>query len=200
MKFVSTIRMIALTCALGWLAGCTAKDDITEPPLPMGNFLLGHNIVIAAKAQKGPLSREGSVEEWETSIKAAMNERFGRYDGDIHFHIGVHVDAYVLAYPGIPIVASQKSVLIISFNIWDDRTQEKLTDEAMQLTVFEHSEKNTWILGSGLTNSREAQMKNLSRNAARMIQRRLLENPEWFGLPPLKLRADNGATVEGENK
>lgn len=195
MTFVSIIRMIVMSCALGVLGACTAKDDLSEPPVPMGNFLLGHNIVVADKAQKGPLSREASADDWETSLKAAMDARFGRYEGDNYYHIGTHIDAYVLAIPGIPLVAAPKSILIVSFNIWDDKTREKLTDEAVQLTVFEHSEKNTFILGSGLTNSKAAQMKNLTRNAARMIQRRLLENPEWFGLPPLKAdREDGGAT------
>lgn len=198
MTSISAIRMITLTCVLGLLTACTSKDDLSEPPLPLGNFLLGHNIVIAAKAQRGPLSRDAKAEEWEAALKSAIGERFGRYKGDNHFHLGTHVDAYVLAIPGIPLVAAPKSVLIVSFNIWDDRTRQKLTDEAMQLTVFEHSEKNTFILGSGLTNSRETQIKNLSRNAARMIQRRLLENPEWFGLPPRKVHLDD--TAGGANK
>ena len=103
-----------------------------------------------------------------------------------------------LAIPGIPLVVAPKSLLIISFNIWDDKTREKLTDEAVRLTVFEHSEKNTFILGSGLTNSRETQIKNLSRNAARMIQRRLLKNPEWFGLPALD--PADAATTGDANK
>lgn len=199
MTIFSSIRLIALTCALGVLASCTSKDDLSEPPVPMGDFLLGHNIVIASEVEKGPLSREASAEEWETSLKAAMANRFGRYEGDHLFHIGVHVDAYVLAVPGIPLVASPKSIVIVSYNIWDDKTREKLTDEAVQLTVFEHSEKNTFILGSGLTNSREAQIQNLSNNAARMIQRSLLENPQWFGLPPRKAHLDDDATTGGQN-
>jgi len=199
MTYISTMRMIALTCALGLMAGCTSKDDLSEPPLPMGNFLLGHNIIVADKAQKGPLSREATADEWETALKSAMEVRFKRYAGDRYFHIGTHVDAYVLAVPGIPLVAAPKSVLIISINIWDDQTRKKLTDEAVQLTVFEHSEKNTFILGSGLTNSREAQIENLSRNAARMIQRRLLENPEWFGLPPLPEQSGESKTIIGAN-
>lgn len=199
MTIMTAVRVIAITCVLGLLGACTSKDDLSEPPLPLGNFKLGHNIVIAGKAQKGPLSREATSDEWETALKSAMEARFGRYDGDQYFHIGTHVDAYVLAVPGIPLVAAPKSVLIISINVWDDSTHEKLTAEAKQLTVFEHSEKNTFILGSGLTNSRTTQIENLSRNAARMIQRYLLENPEWFGLPPLKTRPDDGKTTVGGN-
>ena len=58
MTSVSIIRMIVMSCALGVLGACTAKDDLSgNLPVPLGNFLLGHNIVIADKPQKGPLSR-----------------------------------------------------------------------------------------------------------------------------------------------
>jgi len=200
MPLFSAFRMTVLICVLGLLGACTSKDDLSEPPLPMGNFLLGHNIVVADKAQKGPLSRDADADVWEAALKSAMEARFGRYDGGKYYHFGTHVDAYVLAIPGIPLVAAPKSILIITINVWDDATGEKLTAEPKQLTVFEHSEKNTFILGSGLTNSKAAQIKNLSNNAARMIQRYLLENPEWFGLPPLPVHLDAPTTTDGANK
>jgi len=196
----SAVRMTVLICVLGLLGACTSKDDLSEPPVPMGNFLLGHNIIVADAAQKGPLSREADADVWETALSSAMEARFGRYSGDKYYHIGTHVDAYVLAIPGIPFVAAPKSILIITINIWDDATGEKLTAEPKQLTVFERSEKNTFILGSGLTNSKAAQIKNLSNNAARMIQKYLLENPEWFGLPPLPEHLDEVSTTDGANK
>ncbi|WP_456389107.1 hypothetical protein [Profundibacter sp.] len=200
MSFFSAARMTVTICVLGLLGACTAKDDLSEPPMPMGNFKLGHNIIVADKAQKGPLSRDASEDEWEAALKSAMATRFGRYEGDNFFHIGTHVDAYVLAIPGIPLVAAPKSILIITINVWDDATRQKLTAEPKQLTVFEHSEKNTFILGSGLTNSKAVQIQNLSNNAARMIQRYLLKSPQWFGLPPLKIRPDDGKTTIGSNK
>lgn len=195
----STVRVTVLVCVLGLLGACTSKDDLSEPPVPMGNFVFGHNIVVADKAQKGPLSRDAEADVWEAALKSAMAARFGRYDGGKFYHIGTHVDAYVLAIPGIPLVAAPKSILIVTINVWDDLTGEKLTVEPKQLTIFEHSEKNTFILGSGLTNSKAAQIENLSNNAARMIQRYLLENPEWFGLPPLPDRSDDTSTTTGAN-
>lgn len=199
MSLFSAARMIMMIFVLGLLTACTATDDLSEPPVPMGNFLLGHNIIVADKAQKGPLSRDASEAEWETALKSAMDARFGRYAGGKYFHIGTHVDAYVLAIPGIPLVAAPKSILIVTINVWDDATGQKLTSEPKQLTIFERSEMDTFILGSGLTNSKAEQIQNLSSNAARMIQRYLLENPEWFGLPPLKRHADDGKTTVGIN-
>jgi len=199
MSLFSAVRVSVLICVLGLLGACASKDDLSEPPVPMGQFLLGHNIVVADKAQKGPLSRDADADVWEAALKSAIVARFGRYEGDKYYHIGTHVDAYVLAVPGIPLVAAPKSILIITINVWDDATGEKLTVEPKQLTVFENSEKNTFILGSGLTNSKAAQIKNLSNNAARMIQRYMLENPEWFGLPPLPEHLDDVSTTDGAN-
>ena len=182
MSLFSVVRMTALTCALGMVAACAEKEDLSLPPEPMGNFLLGHSIVIADDAQIGPLSRKAEPDDWEASLKSAIDTRLGRYEGGKYFHIGTHVDAYVLALPGVPLVATPKSVLIISVNVWDDSTGEKLTPEPKQLTVFERSEKSTFIVGSGLVNSKAVQMENLSRNAARIIHKYLLENKQWFGV------------------
>ena len=48
-----------------------------------------------------------------------------------------------------------------------------------QFTVFESLSEET-VVGSGLTQTKEEQMQNLSRNAAKMIQTWMLEHPEWF--------------------
>ena len=200
MTFVSTMRITVLTFILGLLAACGTPTGEKEPPLPMGDFLLGHNIVIADDAQAGPLSRKADPDDWEAALKEAINNRLGAYNGDHYFHIGTHVDAYVLAVPGAPMVATPKSVLIISVNVFDDRTGKRLTDKPKQLTVFERSEKSTFIIGSGIRNSKAVQMRNLSRNAARLIQRYLLENPEWFGLPPREVReVDDPAAAASNN-
>jgi len=200
MTFVSTMRITVLTFILGLLAACGTPTGEKEPPLPMGDFRLGHNIVIADDAQAGPLSRKADPDDWEAALKEAINKRLGDYDGDHYFHIGTHVDAYVLAVPGVPMVATPKSVLIISVNVFDDRTGKRLTDKPKQLTVFERSEKSTFIIGSGIRNSKAVQMRNLSRNAARLIQRYLLENPEWFGLPPRVVREeDDSGTASANN-
>ncbi|PCH86056.1 MAG: hypothetical protein COB88_09025, partial [Flavobacteriales bacterium] len=75
-----------------------------------------HNIIVADAAQAGPLSRKADPDDWEAALKTAIDARLGRYEGDKYFHIGTHVDAYVLAIPGVPLVATPKSVLIISVN------------------------------------------------------------------------------------
>lgn len=167
------------------LVACTAKPGDLEGPQPdMGDFKLGYNIVVVKEPQIGPLSRTATDEEWETALKAEIANRFGSYDGDKLYHIGVKIDAYALGQIGIPVLVKPKSVLVVSANIFDDATQTKLNTEAKQLTVFEDLSAGS-VLGSGLTQTKEQQMARLSRNAASEIQKWLLKNPEWFGLPPL---------------
>jgi hypothetical protein len=40
------------------------------------------------------------------------------------------------------------------------------------------------VIGSGLARTRDEQMQVLARNAARQIQRWMLDNPEWFSIDP----------------
>jgi len=172
-------------------SACTSANDLEDPPADLGNFLLGHNVVVASKAQIGPMSRSATEDEWKTTLKAAIDERFGRYDGDRYYHLGTSVEGYVLAQPGIPVVLAPKSILIMNVTVWDDAQQKKLTEKPEQFTVFESLSGDT-IVGSGYTLSKEEQMRNLSRNAAKQIETYLLKNREWFGAqagPPPKATA-----------
>ena len=58
------LRRVALVCGLALLSACGASD-LDEPPVPLGDFALGLNIVVADNVQKVPISREASPEEWE---------------------------------------------------------------------------------------------------------------------------------------
>lgn len=111
-----------------------------------------------------------------------MADRFGRYDGSRVYNIGIAIDGYALAPPGIPVVAAPKSVLVITANIWDDARRAKLNTEGKQLTVFENLDGQN-LIGTGLTRTREEQMAALAYNAAGAVETWLLEHPEWFADP-----------------
>jgi endonuclease III-like uncharacterized protein len=57
-----------------------------------------------------------------------------------------------------------------------------MTEEPHQVIVFERSQKSTFIVGSGIVNSKAEQMQNLSRNLARQISKYLQQNKQWFGV------------------
>ena len=71
-------------------------------------------IGLTENATKGPFSRDATQEELQTSLMAEIDRRMGRYDGTQFYHLGVSIDGYILAMPGIPVVASPKSAMIIS--------------------------------------------------------------------------------------
>jgi hypothetical protein len=173
-------RSIALFAALSALSACQT-NDLKEPPVPLGDFALGLNIAVADNLQKVPISREASKEEWVAAITKAVDDRFGRYEGSKAYNIGISIDAYALAPPGVPLVISPKSVLVVTANIWDDKSATKLNPEGKQLTIFEHMSADT-ALGSGLTQTKEQQMEKLSYNAAKAVEKWLLTHPDWFGI------------------
>ena len=159
-------RLLAL-CAFVLLSACAA-EDLTGPPEPLGDFRLAYNIVVAKNAQQVGPSRAATTEEWETVLKAEIAKRTGRYDGEKLYHLGVSVDAYALAYPGIPVVLKPRSILSVTVNVWDDTAGRKINAEPKRVTVFEPFSPETFI-GSGLTQTREQQMLNLAGKAAREI-------------------------------
>lgn len=175
------MRILVSLVTAATLAGCDPTLDLNEPVVPLGDFSLGHNIVVADAPAVGPLSRKATREEWETTLKAAVGRRLGRHEGEKLYHLGISVDGYVLAVPGVPVVASPKSVLIIGVTVWDDAAGGKINEEPHQITVLEHISGES-VIGSGLTQSKQQQMENLSNNAARAIEKWMRQNPDWFGI------------------
>jgi hypothetical protein len=180
------VRLVAALLSMVLLVSC-AKNDLDDPKADLGDFKLGLNIVVADNMKKVPISRNATVEEWEAAMVKAIDDRFGRYDetGTKFYNFAVAVDGYALAPPGIPIVAAPKSILVISVSIFDDAagTLVNPEDRGRQFTIFEQSSAKT-LVGSGLTQTREEQIANLSAAAATQIEYWMRENREWFGLEP----------------
>ena len=196
-------RIAALCFGLALVSACTNPNDLDQAPEPLGDFALGHNVVVAPNLTQGPASRDATEEEWAASMKAAIEERFGRYQGSKLYHLGISVEGYVLAVPGIPLVASPKAALIINVTVWDDAAGKKLNEKPEQVTIVETISGSTMI-SSGLTQSKEVQMENLSRNAAKLIQNWLVRenlDKEWFGGAEANkavLRAQRAAQAEAD--
>ena len=173
---------------LGWLvlavflSACAAPVDENRPQAELGDFRLGHNIVVGSTARPVGPTREATPEEWEAVLTAEIDRRLGTLNGEKLYHLGVSVDGYALALPGIPVALNPRSTLVISVTAWDNATQTKLNPEPHQIVVFEAASRETFI-GSGLTQTRGEQMANLARNAVYEIEGWLMENRVWFGLP-----------------
>ena len=174
----SALRTAMAALALATLAACNSARDLDEPVEPIGDFYFGHNIVVADNVQRGPLSRAAEPEEWEEALRTEMERRFRRFDGDRLYHLAIGVEGYILAVPGIPLVASPRSALIFSVTVWDDAGGGRI-NEPHRITVFESVSGGT-LVGSGLTRSAEEQMQALAQNAARSIEFWMRENSAWF--------------------
>lgn len=188
----------AMACAV--LAACASDQDLEEPLIPIGDFRMGFNITAANEAIVGPFSREASEAELEEALNEAVERRLARYDGNGLYHVGARIEGYVLAIPGVPLVANPRSVMIIALQVWDDATQEKLTEEPVQIVAFEGLGNNVPLVPSGLVNTRDEQLDNLVRFAAREIEDFLRENEEtWFAKKPGRTRTTFDRSARDRN-
>lgn len=190
------IKAVGLVLLCGWLAGCSNNSEL-RAERRLGAFELGFNVVIADNAQTIPGSRVATEEELEAAIGFEIERRFRRYDGGRLYHIGINVDGYLLAPPGIPIIAAPKSALIVSVNIFDDALGKRVTQNAKQFTVLESFSADA-VVGSGFTMTAEEQLLNLSQNAAAQIENWLEGNPEWFDYPVIGNPAESGMVFDVE--
>jgi len=176
------LRNIFVGLLMVSVAACSGAADLQDAPAPLGDFRLGHNIVVAPKVVKGPLSRNATEEELTTALQTAIAERFDRYEGKKLYHFGVSVEGYVLAAPGIPLLLAPKSMMFVNISVWDNAANAKMNTKAHKITVFESLDQGP-LLGSGYTKSAEEQLKNLSQNAAKSIERYLTKQKAekgWF--------------------
>jgi hypothetical protein len=185
------VRALVAAAALLTLAACAERADLNEPVVPIGDFRLGHNVVVAKDTTEGPFSRDATEQELEAALASEIDQRLRRYDGDGLYHIGVRIEAFVLGQPGIPILLSPQSVLILAVNIWDNETRQRLNPEPIRITAFEALNTRVPILSSGLVNSKEEQLENLSISAALQIEQLLRENEAtWFAPKPDRVRVE----------
>ncbi len=190
-------RIYALLAVLVIVAGCAGTTP-DEPLEPLGEFSLGHNIVVAGKAQRGPVSRDATEEEWVAALTDAIDERFGRYQGTQLYHFGISVEGYMLAPKGIPLIYSPNSALIINVTVWDDAAGKKLNDEVKQLMVFEATTGESFLIGSGHKRTKAEQLQGLSRNAVGEIEEWLLQEHKdngWFNRIPGTVTDETDATA-----
>lgn len=171
---------LAGTAGLAGLAGCATPDPLGEDLPGMGSFQLASAITVSKNAKKIPPSRSTTPEALESVMNAEVKRRFGRYQGGKLFYIAINIDGYSLAPPGIPIVLTPKSIMVISANVWTAQPVAKIGGPE-QITTFEGAD--TLFLGSGLVKDADEQLLTLCRNSVKKVQSWMLRNPEWFDLP-----------------
>lgn len=174
-------RVYVLLLVVLGLAACATTDEVVEPQLDLGNFTLGHNVVVASKAlTASALGREVTEEELTNSLKSAIAARMDRYEGTRQYHLGVSVEGYVLARGGVPVVAAPKSAMIVLLTVWDDEKGEKINVPPEQIVVIEDIDGQA-IFGSGWLQTPQTQLDGLSSNAAKSIEKFLRKQNQDYG-------------------
>ena len=175
------IRRAFLMICLASLAGC-AETLVDEPVESLGEFNMRVNYVFAEKAVKGPVSRDATPAEWTEAIENAVNLRLARYTGTQEYDIGISLEGYMLAPPGVPIVFNPRSTAIVLVNVYDVE-QKKFLAKAHQIQVFEDTSGSSAVLGSGHSRDKEEQIAGLALNAADKVEEWLAAQHQaegWF--------------------
>lgn len=175
------MRLVKLLLGLLILASCTTEVQDQDAQKEMGDFRLGYAVVVGEDMVQGPLSRQGNSDQIIASVKSAIEEQLSDYKGSKYYHVAVKLEAYILAQPGVPLVFSPKSTLILQVSLWDNVTQQRMS-EPEQIRIFEPIRIRS-IIGSGYTQNAEEQTNVLAQEAARMIEEWLKNKHEtagWF--------------------
>jgi len=171
---IRVLNSLLAVCTIFALSACDPTNDLEDPPVDLGEFKLGYNIVVVPDPQLLPGSRSATDDEWVTALTAAIDARFGRYEGSRLYHFGISVDAYNLAAIDVPGIPTPKSALGITATVWDDEKAAKLNENAKVITVV------GIFSGAGIQPTKQEQLDNLSALAAKSVEKWLLENRDWF--------------------
>ena len=179
-------RILACLALTALLIGCAADQGV-QPPKDLGAFRLGHNVVVASKMKKGPISRDATEQEWVDVLTRAVDSRFGRYQGNQLYHMGISVEGYMLAPPGVPLIYNPRSALIINVTVWDDAAAAKLNENPRQFTIYEDTTGESFAVGSGNVRTKEEQLQGLAENAMDAVEDWMAEQHAaqgWFTSRP----------------
>ena len=179
------LRILTLITGL-FLVGACAQTQVYEEPESLGEFKLRVNYAFAGKAVKGPVSRDATPDEWTAAIQNAVDIRLGRYQGAQEYDVGISLEGYMLAPPGIPVIYNPKSTAIVLVNVYDVKKKEFLA-KGKKFQVLEDTTGGSALKGSGHERTREEQMSGLALKVADRVEEWLaekhLENG-WFDKRP----------------
>ncbi|UUV06697.1 hypothetical protein [Ruegeria sp. YS9] len=179
------LRILTLITGLALMAACT-QTQVYEPPESLGEFKLRVNYAFADKAVQGPVSRDATPEEWTKAIQNAVDIRLGRYDGSQEYDVGISLEGYMLAPPGIPVIYNPRSTAIVLVNVYDVKNKEFLA-KGKQFQVLEDTTGGSAFKGSGHERTKEEQMSGLALKIADRVEEWLAEEHEengWFDKRP----------------
>lgn len=192
------LRILTLITGLALMGACT-QTQVYEEPESLGEFKLRVNYAFADKAVQGPVSRDATPDEWTAAIQNAVDIRLGRYTGAQEYDIGISLEGYMLAPPGIPVIYNPKSTAIVLVNVYDVNKKEFLA-KGKQFQVLEDTTGGSALKGSGHERTKQEQMSGLALKVADRVEEWLaeehLENGWFDRRPELIQPLDSGEATQ----
>lgn len=179
MQKIKLTWFATMTLLLSFVSGC-GFDIPSAPPSSLGDFTLAQTIVLTDTTVKGLISREASVEDFSQALETAVQEQLAPYKGSKPYIMGIRIEGYNLAPPGIPVVLSPKSALILYVSIWQKTKENNFKNEHKERFLIFETLSPELMIGTGHTRTRQQQIDDLSKNAALQISQWLGRNVAWF--------------------
>ncbi len=179
------IRTIAILSLAALLAAC-GETRLDEPPEDLGAFKARVLYVYTEKALQWPLSRSADHSEWTAPMQNALDGRLGRYQGSQEYDVAVTLEGFMLAPPGVPVLLSPKSAVVVNVFVYDVAARTYLARKH-QMEIFESTTGESAILGSGHARTKQEQIAGLSVNIADAVEEWMAEQHAeqgWFAPRP----------------
>ncbi len=173
-------HLISVLCLMA-VAACAVPNPDLEKQVDLGDFRLLGNVAVTTNARKMGVSRDASAEAWETALEAAVQKRFGRYQGETPYTLSYSLDGYILATKGGRLALAPRSAMSMTVHIWQTDPLDRLEDRSKQLLIFEQLDGES-VIGSGLFRDGDEQMANLAAQFAKAMERWLVANGDLFGV------------------
>ena len=160
------------------IAACSVPEDAVQGGRDLGDFQLCGQFVTFVANDPGPLSRKATEDEWVNALNAELARQLGPYKGGKCYTVSVAVEGYGLAQPGVPLVFSPKSGLLLRAFVFDNALIE--AEAPSVLNKGGHQIQVGLVDQGGLLNEREAQLGALARTGVADVVKWMEQNPEWF--------------------
>ncbi|AHC99452.1 hypothetical protein [Leisingera methylohalidivorans] len=188
------IRILSILAALGMLAAC-GETRLDEAPEDLGAFQARVTHVYTEKALQWPLSRNADHSEWDAAIKNALETRLRRYQGAQEYDVAVTLEGFMLAPPGVPVLFSPKSAVVVNVFVYDV-AEKKFLAKKHQMEIFESTTGESALLGSGHARTKEQQIQGLAVNIADKVEEWMADQHKeegWFAPRPAAAAGSGGA-------
>ncbi|MEW2912493.1 hypothetical protein [Leisingera sp. JC11] len=188
------IRILSMLAALALLAAC-GETRLDEAPEDLGAFQARVTHVYTEKALQWPLSRDAEHSEWTAPIENALNTRLRRYQGAQEYDVAVTLEGFMLAPPGVPVLFSPKSAVVVNVFVYDV-AQKKFLAKKHQMEIFESTTGESAFLGSGHARTKQEQIQGLAVNIADKVEEWMAEQHQEEGWFAPRAAAESGSSAE----